>query len=137
MKPRRIALVLAFCVPLVSTPLVSAPYAAQESTGDAHGKVIKNLRLTPMQKRRLVPVLRAEALKVQGIKNDQSLSRSQKLHRIRAVQNRSDRKLRVILTRSQFKQLQAHRQQRAQLMWAAMQAQKRQGGAARSATPPR
>jgi hypothetical protein len=136
MKPRSIALALAFCVPLVSTQLVSTSYAGQGRIGDAYRTVIKQLRLTPMQERRVVPVLRAEALKVQGIKNDQSLSNSQKLRRLRAVQNRSNRQLRVILTRSQFKQLQAHRQQRAQLMRAAMQAQKSQGSAARSAVPP-
>jgi hypothetical protein len=137
MKPRSVALALAFCVSLVSTQLVSTSYAGQASIGDAHSKVIKQLRLTPMQQRRLIPVLRAEALKVQGIKNDQSLSKSQKLRRLRAVRNRSNRELRVILTRSQFQQLQAHRQQRAQLMRAAMQAQKSQGSAARSAVPTR
>jgi hypothetical protein len=136
MKPRSIALALAFCVPLVSTQLVSTSYAGQGRIGDAYRTVIKQLRLTPMQERRVVPVLRAEALKVQGIKNDQSLSNSQKLRRLRAVQNRSNRKLRVILTRSQFQQLQAHRQLRAQLVRAAMQAQKSQGSAARSAVPP-
>jgi hypothetical protein len=136
MKPRSFALALAVCVSLVSTPLVSTSYAGQRNIGAPSSNVIKQLRLTPMQQRRLVPVLRAEALKVQGIKNDQSLSKSQKLRRLRAVQNRSNRQLRVILTRSQFKQLQAHRQQRAQLMRAAMQAQKSHGSAARSAVPP-
>jgi len=136
MKPRSIALALAFCVPLVSTQLVSTLYTGQGRIGDAYRTVIRQLRLTPMQERRVVPVLRAEALKVQGIKDDQSLSKSQKLRRLRAVQNRSNRKLRVILTRSQFQQLQAHRQVRAQLMRAAMQAQKSQGSAARSAVPP-
>src|SRR5215467_10824351 len=86
--------------------------------------VVKQLRLTPMQERRLVPVLRAERLRIQAIKNDQSLSKSQQLRRLRAVQNRSNRKLRVILTRSQFRQLQVNRQQRAQLMAAIMQTTK-------------
>ena len=132
MKPRDIAIALAFCVPLVSTYAQPIPQAREQRLE----AVAKQLRLTPMQERRVVPVLRAEALKVQGIKDDQSLSKSQKLRRLRAVQNRSNRKLRVILTRSQFQQLQAHRQVRAQLMRAAMQAQKSQGSAARSAVPP-
>jgi hypothetical protein len=131
MKPRSIALALAFCVSLASTRLVSTSYAEQRSIGDPYSKVIKQLRLTPMQQRRLVPVLRAEALNVQGIKNDQSLSKSQKLQRLQAVQNRSNRQLRVILTRSQFQQLQAHRQQRAQLM-AGAKSNRHQGEAARS-----
>jgi len=84
----------------------------------------------------MAPILRTEALKVQGIKNDQSLSKSQKLRRLRMVQNRSNRELRVILTRSQFQQLQAHRQQQiAQFMQAAKSSSHR-GAAARSSTPP-
>jgi hypothetical protein len=135
MKPRRIASALAFCVSLVCTPLV-ATSNAEDRAGDAYSKVVKQLRLTPMQRRRVVSVLQAEGLKLQRIKNDQSLSESQKLHRVRAVQHRSNGQLRVILTRSQFQHLQAHRQQQSLLMRAAMQAQKSQGSAARSAVPP-
>jgi hypothetical protein len=135
MKPRSIASALAFCVSLVSTPLVSTAHV-EGVVGDANSRVVKQLRLTPMQRRRMVPVLRAEGLKIQGIKNNQSLTRSQKLRRLRAVQNRSNRRLRVILTRSQFQQLQANRHQRAQLIQAALQAKRSQGKAARSALPP-
>ena len=138
MKPRSIALALAFCVSLVSTAVVSTSFAKEQGNVIRIDlPVVKQLRLTPMQERRLVPVLRTEALKVQGIKNDQSLSRSQKLRRLRAVQNRSNRQLRVILTRSQFQQLQAQRQQQiAQFMQAAKSSPHR-GAAARSSTPPR
>ena len=136
MTPRSIAVALAFCVSLVSTPLVSTSYAEELGVGDANSKVVRPLRLTTMQRRRVVPVLRTEGVKIQGIKNNQSLSQSQKSRRIRAVQNRSNRKLRVILTRSQFQQLQSNRQQRAQLMQAALQAKNNQGKAARSAVPP-
>ena len=136
MTPRSIAVALAFCVSLVSTPLVSTSYAEELGVGDANSKVVRQLRLTTMQRRRVVPVLRTEGVKIQGIKNNQSLSQSQKSRRIRAVQNRSNRKLRLILTRSQFQQLQSNRQQRAQLMQAALQAKNNQGKAARSAVPP-
>ena len=132
MKPRNIAIALAFCVPLMSAYAQPIPQAREQRLV----VVATQLRLTPMQERRVVPILRAEALKLQRIKNDQSLSNSQKLRRLRAVQNRSNRNLRVILTRSQFQQLQAHRQLRAQLMQAAMQAQRSQGSAARSVVPP-
>ena len=98
MKPRNIAIALAFCVPLVST------YAQPIRQGNEQRleAVAKQLRLTPMQERRMVPILRTEALKVQGIKNNQSLSQSQKLRRLRAAQNRSNRKLRVILNARNF-----------------------------------
>ena len=119
----------------VETPQPT-PAPAQQQKQTQQQAVAKQLRLTPMQERRMVPILRTEALKVQGIKNNQSLSQSQKSRRIRAVQNRSNRKLRVILTRSQFQQLQSNRQQRAQLMQAALQAKNNQGKAARSAVPP-
>jgi len=131
MKPRSTAAALAFCVSLVSTPVVSTSFAKEQGNVIRIDlPVVKQLRLTPMQERRLVPVLRAERLQIQAIKNDQSLSKSQQLRRLRAVQNRSNRKLRVILTRSQFRQLQVNRQQRAQLM--VMQATKTHGTASRS-----
>jgi hypothetical protein len=85
MKPRNIAIALAFCVPLASAYAQPVPQAREQR----FEAVAKPLRLTPMQERRLVPILRAEALKVQGIDNDQSFSNSQKLRRLRAVQNRS------------------------------------------------
>ena len=133
MKPRSIALALAFCVSLVSRAVVSTSFAKEQGNVIRIDlPVVKQLRLTPMQERRLVPVLRAEHLQIQAIKNDQSLSKSQQLRRLRAVQNRSNRKLRVILTRSQFRQLQVNRQQRAQLMAAVMQTTKTHGTASRS-----
>jgi len=133
MKPRSIALALAFCVSLVSTAVVSTSFAKEQGNVIRIDlPVVKQLRLTPMQERRLVPVLRAERLQIQAINNDQSLSKSQQLRRLRAVQNRSNRKLRVILTRSQFRQLQVNRQQRAQLMAAVMQTTKTHGTASRS-----
>ena len=84
----------------------------------------------------MVPILRTEALKVQGIKNNQSLSQSQKLRRLRAAQNRSNRKLRVILTRSQFRLLQAHRQQQIAQFMQTSKSSPHRGAAARSSTPP-
>ena len=132
MKPRSIAAALAFCVSLVSTPVVSTSFAKEQGNVIRIDlPVVKQLRLTPMQERRLVPVLRAERLEIQAIKNDQSLSKSQQLRRLRAVQNRSNRKLRVILTRSQFRQLQVNRQQRAQLTAAVMQTTKTHDTASR------
>src|SRR5262245_61560997 len=98
MKPRTIALSLACSVSSVSTSVAKE----QGNCIRIDLPVVKQLRLTPMQERRLAPVLRAERLQIQAIKNDQSLSKSQQLRRLRAVQNRSNRKLRVILTRSQF-----------------------------------
>jgi len=64
MKPRNIAIALAFCVPLVSTYAQPIPQVREQRLEAA----AKQLRLTPMQERRVVPILRTEALKVQRIK---------------------------------------------------------------------
>jgi len=132
MKPRNIAMALAFCVPLVSTYAQPIPQA-REGKLEA---VAKQLHLTPEQEKQLIPILQAEEPKLQAIKNDQSLSRAEKLQRLREVHRESNPQVKAILTPAQYRQLQAMRQkQRAQLMQAAKSSQHR-GAAARSSTPP-
>jgi hypothetical protein len=99
--------------------------------------VAKQLHLTRKQEKQLVPILQAEEPKLQAIRNDQSLSRVEKLQRLRAVHDESNPQVKAILTPAQYQQLQAIRQQRrAQLMQAA-KSNAHQGGAARWSTPPR
>jgi protein CpxP len=99
--------------------------------------VAKQLHLTRRQEKQLVPILKAEEPKLQAIRNDQSLSRVEKLQRLQAVHDESTPQVKAILTPAQFQQLQVMRQQRrAQLMQAA-KSNPHQGGAARSSTPPR
>jgi Spy/CpxP family protein refolding chaperone len=134
MKPRSISIALAFCVSLVSTS-----YAQQIPKARLHRleAVAKELHLTRKQEKQLVPILQAEEPKLQAIRNDQSLSRAEKLQQLRAVHDESNPQVKAILTPSQYQQLQAIRQQRrAQLMQAA-RSNPHQGGAARSSTPPR
>jgi Spy/CpxP family protein refolding chaperone len=134
MKPRSISIALAFCVSLVSTS-----YAQQIPKARLHRleAVAKELHLTRKQEKQLVPILQAEEPKLQAIKNDESLSRVEKLQRLRAVHDESNPQVKAILTPAQYQQLQAIRQQRrAQLMQAA-RSNPHQGGAARSSTPPR
>ena len=134
MKPRSIAIALAFCVSLVST----SSYAQQipKSRVQRLTAVAKQLHLTRKQEKQLVPILKAEEPKLQAIRNDQSLSRVEKLQRLRAVHDESNPQVKAILTPAQYQQLQAIRQQRrAQLMQAAKS--NPQGGASRSSTPPR
>jgi Spy/CpxP family protein refolding chaperone len=129
MKPRSIAIALAFCVSLASVSYAQSIPGARLQRLEA---VAKQLHLTREQEKQLVPILRAEEPKLQAIKNDQSLSRVEKLQRLRAVHDESSPRLKAILTPAQYQQLQAMRQKRrAQLM---MQAGRpHQGGAARSA----
>jgi hypothetical protein len=95
--------------------------------------VAKQLRLTREQEKQLIPILRAEEPKLQAIKNDQSLSKAEKLQRLRAVHDESNPQVKAILTPAQYQQLQVMRQKRrAQLMMEAAKRNPGQGGAARS-----
>ena len=130
MKPRSIPIALAFCISLVCTSYAQPIPKAREQRLVA---VAKQLNLTPDQARQLLPILRAEEPKLQAIKNDQSLSRAEKLQRLRAIHDESNPQVKAILTPAQYQQLQVMRQKRrAQLMAQAAKSNPHQGGAARS-----
>ena len=136
MKLRSIAVALAFCVSLVSTSYATS-YARPNSPrctkcAQRLEALAKQLHLTSEQEKQLLPILQAEEPKLEAIKNDQSLSRAEKLQLLRAVHNESNPQVKAILTPTQFQQLQAIRQKRrAQLIEAAKRSP-HQGGAARS-----
>jgi periplasmic protein CpxP/Spy len=133
MKPGGIAMALMLWVSLVSTSYAQPIPKARAQRLEA---MAKQLHLTRKQEKRLVPILQAEEPKLRAIKNDQSLSRAEKLQPLRAVQDESNPQVKAILTPAQY-QLQAIRlQRRAQLMQAA-KSNPHQGGAARWSTPPR
>jgi hypothetical protein len=78
--------------------------------------VAKQLHITRKQAMQLLPILEAEERKMQAIRSDTSLSRMERLRRLR-VHEASDPQVKAILTPAQYKQLQVIRQkQRAQLM---------------------
>ena len=130
MKPRSIAIALAFSVSLVSTSYAQPIPKAREQRLEA---VAKQLHLTRNQEKQLIPILQAEEPKLQAIKNDQSLSRVEKLQRLQAVHDESNPQVKAILTPAQYQQLQVMRQKRrAQLMMQAARSNPHQGGAARS-----
>jgi len=129
MKPRSIVIALVFCVSLVSTSYAQSIPQARLQRLEA---LAKQLHLTSEQEKQLLPILQAEEPKLEAIKNDQSLSRAEKLQLLRAVHNESNPQVKAILTPTQFQQLQAIRQKRrAQLIEAAKRSP-HQGGAARS-----
>jgi periplasmic protein CpxP/Spy len=133
MKLLKIAPALVFCWSLVSTSYAQMPNAAQMQDARAQRlmAVAKQLNLTPEQTKHLIPILQAQEPQLQAIMNDQSLSRMEKLRRLRAVHDQSNPQVKAILTPEQFHQLQVIRQQRrAQLMQAAKQSN--QGSAART-----
>ena len=114
MKLRIIGIPLALRVPLEATSYAQQiPKARQERLM----AVAKQLHITRKQAMQLLPILEAEEPKLQAIRSATSLSRMERLRRLRAVHEASDPQVKAILTPAQYKQLQVIRQKRgAQLM---------------------
>src|SRR5438477_13160563 len=96
--------------------LILAPVTPGQSP-EAEAKVIalaQQLKLTPQQDAEVLPILKAEAPKLEAIKNDPSLSGMQKMRQLRAIHNESAPQLQKILSPAQYQQLQAIRQQEIQ-----------------------
>jgi hypothetical protein len=92
--------------------LVLMPAAPGQSP-DAEAKVIalaQQLKLTPQQDVEVLPILKAEAPKLEAIKNDPSLSGMQKMRQLRAIHTENAGPLQKILTPAQYQQLQAIRE---------------------------
>ena len=114
MKPRSVAIVLAFC-----TSALLTSYAQSDARTQRLKETAKQLHLTHQQEKELIPILKAEEPKLEAIKNDPSLSRAQKMQRLQAVHDQKDPQLKSILTPQQYQQLQGIRQKRrAQVMQA-------------------
>jgi hypothetical protein len=71
----------------------------------------QELNLTPQQKEKVLPILAAEVPKVQAIKNDNSLSRVQKMQQLRAIHQQNDPQMKAILSPEQYQKLQQIRLQ--------------------------
>jgi periplasmic protein CpxP/Spy len=73
--------------------------------------IAQQLNLTPQQKEKILPILASEVPKVQAIKNDNSLSKIQKMEQLRAIHQQTDPQMKAILTPEQYQKLQTIRQQ--------------------------
>jgi Spy/CpxP family protein refolding chaperone len=73
--------------------------------------ISQKLDLTPQQKVKILPILADELPKVEAIKNDNSLSKVQKIQQIRAIHRQTDPQMKAILSPEQYQKLQAIRQQ--------------------------
>ena len=104
-------------VRLIVTTLCFGAFALLTSTSSAQNRAAKveaiaqQLNLTPEQKAKVLPILRDEAPKVQAIKNDNSLSKIQKVQKLRAIHQQTDPQMKAILSPEQYQKLQAIRQQ--------------------------
>src|SRR5215467_8061239 len=73
--------------------------------------IAQQLNLTPQQKEKVLPILIDEGPKVQAIKNDNSLSKIQKIQQLRAIHQQTDPQMKAILSPEQYQKLRAIRQQ--------------------------
>ena len=72
------------------------------------------LNLSPQQKTQLLPILEAEAPKVNAIKNNSALTPMQKMKELRAVHEESDPQIKAILSPQQYDEWQQIRQRQIQ-----------------------
>jgi Spy/CpxP family protein refolding chaperone len=92
--------------------LSPASFAQQRGGAMAKAQAIaQQLNLTPQQKEKILPILVAEAPKVQAIKNDNELSKIQKVQQLRAIHQQTDPQMKAILSPEQYQKLQGIRQQ--------------------------
>jgi Spy/CpxP family protein refolding chaperone len=67
--------------------------------------IAQQLNLTPQQKEKILPILVAEGPKVNAIKNDNSLSKMQKMQQVRAIHQQTDPQMKAILSPEQYQKL--------------------------------
>ena len=102
---------------LFAAALCFGVFVLPAATSSAQNKVVKvqaiaqQLDLTPQQKIKILPILSDEAPKVEAIKNDNSLSKVQKIQKIRAIHQQTDPQMKGILSQEQYQKLQAIRKQ--------------------------
>lgn len=101
------ALVIGLCAVFTPSPLNAQPQKAAQK----FEQLSAQLALTPEQKRQLIPILAAEAPKVQAIKADSSLTKIQKLEQIKAIHDETDPQVKTILSPEQYQKLQGIRRQ--------------------------
>jgi phage gp16-like protein len=91
--------------------LLLAPTAHAQNKAAKVQAIAQQLDLTPQQKVQILPILADEGPKVEAIKNDNSLSKVQKIQQIRAIYRQTDPQMKAILSQEQYQKLQAIRQQ--------------------------
>jgi protein CpxP len=102
---------------LIGTALCCGTFVLVAPTSFAQTKAAKlqaisqQLNLTPEQKAKVLPILAEEAPKVQAIKNDNSLSKIQKIQQIRGVHQQTDPQMKAILSPAQYEKLKTIRLQ--------------------------
>jgi periplasmic protein CpxP/Spy len=110
MKKSQNLISAALCFGIVIT-LVATSHAQKAGAISKIEAISQQLDLTPQQKVKILPILRDEAPKVSAIKNDNSLSKIQKVQKLRAIHQQTDPQMKAILSPAQYQKLQGIRQQ--------------------------
>ena len=106
-----------YYIRLIAAALCFGTFVLSAATSSAQNKAAKlqavaqQLDLTPQQKVKILSILADEGLKVEAIKNDNSLSKIQKIQQIRVIHRQTDPQMKAILSPAQYQKLQAIRQQ--------------------------
>ena len=85
--------------------LSPASFAQKGAAMSKAQAVAQELSLTPQQKEKILPILIAEAPKVNAIKNDNSLTKIQKMQQVRTIHQQTDPQMKSILTPEQYEKL--------------------------------
>jgi hypothetical protein len=105
------SIALAISAICFGTLTLFAPTSSAQDKAAKLEAISKQLDLTPQQKLKILPILGEEAPKVQAIKNNNSVSRIQKVQQIRAIHQQTDPQMKAILSQEQYQKLKAIRQQ--------------------------
>jgi hypothetical protein len=110
MKENTCLITATLCVGMVIAS-VATSHAQKAGAMSKAEAIAQQLNLTPEQKIKILPILRAEVPKVNAIKGDNSLTNMQKMQRIRAIHQQTDPQMKAILSPAQYEKLKVIRQQ--------------------------
>jgi Spy/CpxP family protein refolding chaperone len=85
--------------------LAPASFAQKRQVMSKAQAIAQQLSLTPQQKEKILPILASEVPKLNGIKNDNSLSTMQKMQQVRALHQQTDPQMKAILSPEQYQKL--------------------------------
>src|SRR5437899_10994249 len=102
-----------YYIRLIAAALCFGTFVLPTATSSAQNKAAKlqavaqQVDLTPQQKVKILPILADEGPKVDAIKNDNSLSKIQKIQQIRLIHRQTDQQMKAIMTPEQYQKLNA------------------------------
>ena len=96
----------------MSVMVATVSSAQQQSAQPKSAKleeIARYLNLAPEQKDKVLSILDAEVPKVRAVKDDHSLSKTQRAQKVKAIHQQNDPQLKTILSPEQYQKLQAMR----------------------------